>query len=570
MIGLTSFRRWLNRRARIGVAGLVTLALALVVTACGGSGSSSGGSSSEGGSTSPSAGQETTTFGKAAGPVDNINWALPYGEPPTLDPPNTAFYSSAFTVAQLCDTLLRYKPDLTTEPGLAEVTQPDPKTIQIQLKKGIKFWDGTEMTSDDVKYSLERTADPENITGFLFESVKSIDATDKYHVTIHLSKADELPIKELASFAGMVYEKKYAEGKGKSFGTSSGGIMCSGPFELAKWNPGKDIELKANPSYWDPKYKPHAKTVDLQFFSETSALTNALVSGEAEGAYEVPPQAIPRLEGAGTGELHFGPALLYYNFSAMRPEGPLTDHKVWEALERTIDRKALAEVVFHGAAEPNYTLLAKNTFDPEAEALWEAAYKPYEEAGEKFGSSEALEEAKKLVEESEYNGEPIVFIVQAGDITGRDVAQLIQQQADQIGLKVTIKTLPAIQYAEAVSNPEARQGADLSASLSFNVAKDPLEPIPFNVLPGSFYNYTEYENPQVTKLLETAKETLDPKKRNELTIKAQSIYEKEVPATTLLDQDEISFLNKKLSGMTTSFAYMNTPSLALIGAAPGE
>jgi len=564
-----------RHRGRIVGAFVAAVVLMLLVAACG----SSGGASSNGGGTGESTGTGTSegsselavTFGKAEGPVSHINWGLPYGEPPTLDPPNTAYYSSAFVAAQLCDTLLRFKPDLSMEPGLAEVTQPDPKTIQIQLKKGIKFWDGTEMTSADVKYSLERTADPKNIVGFLFESFGAIDATDKYHVTVHLKKADELPLKELASFAGMIYEKKYAEEKGKSFGSAEGGVMCSGPFELKKWNPGKDIELTANPDYWDPAYKPHAESVTLDFFSETSALTNALLSGEIEGAYEVPSQAIPRLEGASTGELHYGPAPLYYSFSVSSPASPLAkEPKLYEALEMTIDRKALAEVVFHGAAEPNYTLLSKNSFDPEALPAWEEAYAGYEKVRENYGSSEAIEAAKKLVEESNYNGEPLIFLTQAGDQTGLQVAQLVQQQGKEIGLDITIKTLPAIQYAESTTDAKLREGTSITSSLSFNVATDPLEPLPFSVLPGSFYNYTEYENPEVTELIEEAKETLDPAKRAALTIKAQSIFEEERSGTSLLGLKEVSFLSDKLSGMTTSFAYLNTPSLALIGAASGS
>jgi peptide/nickel transport system substrate-binding protein len=550
-------------------AAIVVVATALALTACGSNNKSGGattaGSSGAGPTTHANGLTLVTTAGKAVGDVDHLNWGMPYGEPNTIDPPNTAFYSSAFAAAQMCDALLRYNPDLSTKPGLATVTQPDPKTIQIALRKGVKFWDGTEMTSADVQYSLQRTADPKNIVGFLFTAVKSIDATSRYHVTIHLKTPDELPIKELASFSGMVYEKKFAEKAGKSFGSSKGGIMCSGPYELAKWNPGTSIELKANPHYWDPAYKPHAATVSLKFFNNSSTLASALAAGEIDGAYEVPAQTIPQLSKASSGKLHYGPSMMSSGLSVARPDGPLKSVKLRQALYMTLDRSAIAKVVFHGAATPAYTLLAPSTWDPAARGAWAQAYKPFETAGQKFGTAGAVEQAKQLVSQSGYDGTPLVFTIQAGDVVGEQISQLVQEQAKQIGVKVKINALPAIKYAQASTDPKARAGTDLLQAVNFNIAQDPLEPIPFTVLPGSFYNYTNYSDSQVTKLLTEAKQTLDPAKRNAMTIQAQSIYEKDYLAETLVEIPEISFLNNRLAGATTSFAYMDTPSLALIG-----
>lgn len=103
--------------------------------------------------------------------------------------------------------------------------------------------------------------------------------------------------------------------------------------------------------------------------------------------------------------------------------------------------------------------------------------------------------------------------------------------------------------------------------MSFNVADDPLEPLGFDLLPGSFYNYTNYSNPQVTRLLTKARQTYDPSARAALVIQAQSLYEKQWLGGTLLNLDEISYLNKRLSGAVTSFPYMLTPSLASVGKA---
>lgn len=550
-------RRPTYRRC-IGLAAAVALASSLA--ACGGAGGSTGADAPARAKTL------VTTVGTAAGDIAHINWGLPFGEPDTIDPPSSTYYSSMFATAQMCDTLVRMQPDFSKKPGLAQVTQPDPKRIEIELRKGVKFWDGNEMTSADVKYSLERDIASPNV-GLYFTSFESVDATSRYHVTVHLKQADELPIKELSSFSGMVYEKKFAEKAGKSFGTSDGGIMCSGPYELSKWNPGTSIELKANPAYWDPQYKPHAKTVSLKFFNDSTALGAALASGEIDGAYEVPAQLIPQLSSATSGALHYGPSLQWITLSHARPGGTLANVALRKALFMTIDRQGLAQQVFHGAATAAYTMVTPDWWDADAKDQWAAAYRPYEQAGRSYGTPAAIAEAKKLVAQSGYRGAPVLLTIPAGDVTMNNIAQLIQQQASDIGVTVKLNALPAIQYAKAIYDAAARGSSDLLLSSFFTMNREPLEVAPYETTKGAAYDYPNYDNPEVTRLWNQARQTMDTAARVALETKAQDIYEKAYHWMSPVYQDEISFLNKRLSGMTTSFAYAYTPSLALIGAA---
>ncbi len=228
----------------------------------------------------------------------------------------------------------------------------------------------------------------------------------------------------------------------------------------------------------------------------------------------------------------------------------------------------LAKVVYNGAAVPNYTFLNATTWgNPQQQALYAAAYKPYQVAGATWGSSSAIAKAKQLVKQSGYHGQPIVIGTLAGDATLSETAQLIQQQGQQIGLTMKIDALQPIQYSNATVEAKARHGLDLLLVVGFNIANDPLEPLGFELLPGSPYNYGGYNNPQVTMLLNQARSQLNPTKSAQLVIQAQSIYEKAWPAATLLNIAEISYLSNRLSGAVTSFPYLLTPSLASIGAA---
>ena len=504
-------------------------------------------------------------------PIDSLNWGLPYGEPNTIDPPNTAYYSSAFVASNLCDPLLRLNPDYSISPNLATAKQVDPTTVVFTLREDVTFWNGDPMTAADVVWSLKHAFSPEAVAGFLFTSVKSVKETGPAEVTVEFKAPDALFLKEIASFAGMVQQASFAESVGEKLGSAQGGIMCTGAYKLDKWEPGTRISLSANPNYWNSKDMARAKKVDITFVTDSNSLAQALSSGQLDGAYEVPASAIPKLQKSGAGRLVFGsPTQEYVGLLPVQSDGVLSDINVRKALWMTIDRKAIADVVYHGAAEPNYTVVNvdawRNGDTPKsAQELWQEAYAPFEEERSTWGSSEAVADAKKLLESTDYDGAPVVIGVPAGDATVSQLAQLIQAQAKAVGFDVKIESLQPIQYSNALVHAKDRVGIDMLVTTNFNVAPAPLESIIALYLPDSPYNHTNYDDATVTKSVETARQTLDPIQRAKLMVKAQAVYEKDYGVQTLVQLREIMYLKKGLAGATSSFAYLNEPSLALIG-----
>ncbi len=512
-----------------------------------------------------------STFGTANGPVDQIKWNLPYGEPNTIDPPNTAFYSSSMVAMNLCEPLTRLNADYSTSDNLATFKLKDPKTLVYTLRSDVTFWDGKPLTADDVVWSLQHASDPSSITSFLFANVASISATGPHEVTIALSKPDSLLPIELATFAGAIQEKAFSEAAGKDLGTSGTGVMCTGPMKFDSWTPGQSIHLVANDSYWDPSRAAKAKSVTLSFTTDSSALAQALTTGEYDGAYEVPAATIPNLTNAPSGTLVFGaPTQLYLALATVNSTGALSTPDVRKALFMTIDRSAIASAVYHGAATPNYTVLNqdswRNASVPDAaQKVWTDAYAGFETERKPWGSAEAVSAAKDLAAKAGYGGAPIVVATLAGDATQSQAAQYIQAQAKQAGLNVQIKQLQPIDYSNAQVDPKAREGLDMILYVSFNAAPSALEPMLFYFLPDSFYNFTGFDNADVTADINAARATSDPVEQATLLTHAQSIYEKDYLLSALVQLDELVFVNKRLGGATTSFAYMNMPSMASLG-----
>ncbi|HSN02156.1 MAG TPA: ABC transporter substrate-binding protein, partial [Acidimicrobiales bacterium] len=385
-----------------------------------------------------------STTPAAKGTLSAITWDLPGGEPTTLDYAKSADYSPDIMVSNMCDNLLRLTPTWGLQPGLATAWHyTNATTLVFTIRKGVKFWDGTTLTATDVAYSMLRNLDPKvgAVNGAYYGSVKSITATGPYQVTVSFSKPDELFIKEMATISGSIAEKAYILKKGSSYGTATGGVMCTGPYELKQWSAGNDIVLQANPHYWDPAYTAKIKTVTVKFIVNSSTLTSALLSGEIAGAYGVPATSYPELKNAGSGHLYFGPSLAITELAPTSTSGPIGNVKVREALSLALDRSAIAKVVYGGAATPNLALTPPTAWDPAATGAYRAAYA-------KLGpTSPDLATAKALVKSVPNHSAPITLALLAGDQTELALATAVQQAGASIGLNIKLDEMQPLAFS---------------------------------------------------------------------------------------------------------------------------
>jgi peptide/nickel transport system substrate-binding protein len=540
---------------------LAALAAGLVAAAAACTGPSGTPRSSASASQTAHAVTLTSQLPAATADVSEISWDLPHGEPSTIDPAQAVDYSPDFITSNLCDPLLRENPDFSISPNLATYQQVSPLRLIFTIRTGATFWDGHPVTAADAAYSLDRIwKNPGAPANFLYQFVSSITASGPRTVVVTFSKPDELFWKEMSSQAGMVIEKAYAERAGSKLGTAQGGIMCSGPYELKSWQPGSSITLTANEHYWNASLRPKVATVKVSFVTDTAALTAGLLSGEFDGAYELPAALVPRLRSSSAGQLTFGPSPQSLELEVAHPGGITANPDFSEALWTGINREALAEAAYYGAAQPNYTDLAQTAWDPAEKGMYAAAYSSY---AREYAYNP--DQAASLVKKSGYHGQPLTLAILSGDATQSAAAQILQAELAQAGIKIRIDQMQPIQYSNASYQASARQGVDLILGYNYNAVPDPLEFMGFVIQPGGVYNYTDYNNPQAWNDVVKALQTLDPAARTKLVLTAQALTEGARVSTSLEDTDEVSFLGKGLTGAVTSFPYMFVPSLAYIG-----
>ncbi len=536
----------------------VAIAGLLVLAGCGSKSSTSATSSS-----SPTSGvqvQFTTT--PATGTLPSITWDLPAGEPTTLDYAKAADYSPDFMISNMCDYLLRLTPDWKIQPGLAQSwSNPNPTTWIYNIRPGVKFWDGHPLTAADVAYSLERNLDPkvQPVNGGFFAYVKAITATGPLQVTVTFKQPDELFNKEMATIAGGITEKAFAQAKGTSFGTAKGGVMYTGPYVLKSWSPGSEIVLEKNPNYWDSAYAPKVQTVNVKFIVDSSTVTSALLSGQLDGAYEVPATSIPELKTATSGKLYFGPGLTVSEMVPTGQPGPMSNPQLRTALAMAIDRTAIVNAVFNGAAVPNKALTPPNAWDPAAIGIYKTAYDALPSLTPDVAG------AKQIVASQSGTSKPIVLALLAGDQTELQLASVVQQAATSIGLTVKLKQMQPLDFSNAFFIPSFRKGIDLMVTFGYLDIPDPLDYLALFYGPQPIFNYINYNNPTVLNNVAKARATFNPTKRAQLVTEAQAQYMKDQVVLPIANNDVALFMNNRITGAPVSFAYIYLPSLALIG-----
>ncbi|WP_030689862.1 ABC transporter substrate-binding protein [Streptomyces globisporus] len=528
----------------------------LAVTACSGSAVGNG--------TASPAGRLTTTTEPGGSEVDRVTWALPYGEPTTLDPARIGDYSPQTVEANLCDTLTRMNPDFSLSPGLArKVTWTDDHALVLDLRPGVKFWDGSPMTPEDVIHSLERQRDPRTqaLYGNYLTAVTSIEATGPHQVTLRTKEYDQTLPKALSTSFGAVNQKAYTEKAGPAYGTAKGGLMCTGPFKLGSWKSGNGITLERNDAYWDTELKPKAKQVGFRFITDNNTLTSALLSGEVDGTYELPPSSAIALGKADNGTVHLGPSTQNVLLVPGNPESPAADRKLLDALSLVIDRNALIKNVFGGDAATLKSLVPPPTWrGDKAATRFDAAYTALPDVPEPDA-----EKAGKLVAQARPVSRPLVAAIPAGDQRGLQTLTFVQAAAKEIGVDIEIKQLQPTEMSSLFYDPSVRKGLDLVLTFGYVTMPDPASYVAESLTPRGTFNWTGYDDPEVTRLLDRARTSSDPEASASAYAEAQELFTPTTPAVFLATTHERMFMNKRISGAPTSFAYMSMPWAAHLG-----
>jgi peptide/nickel transport system substrate-binding protein len=543
------------RHRRLALAaGLVTLGL--VGAACSGTAGGQG----QGGD--PAAFELTADTPPPTGDIDSFTWAL-YAEPFSLDYAYAFDYPPNTVLSNICESLLRWNPDLTYSPGLAEkVDHPSPTSWVYTIRKGVTFHDGTTLTADDVVASLQRHLAPQvgSYWASAYRNVKSIEKTGDDQVTVTLRSPDSLFNQYMAASPGTIESAATLAADGADYGNSTKGVNCTGPFALKSWDSGNSITLERYDDYWDPALKAKAGEVKFVFLPDANTRVNAWASGQVDGGWQVPSNAYAQLKTSGAGSLYYGVNTSVTSEIVSNTKGVLGDQRVRQALLMATDRAGIVKAGEQGVAEVANSLVTRSTWggasDPELDGL-DAGLPTYEYD---------VEGAKALAAEAGVDGQQIVIATTPAFGSSDVLATAVAQAAKEIGLSPKIETISPDKYTALFTDPAARKGVDLFLTIWYVSITDPLDY--YGVLrTGDFSNYGGWSNPEFDKAVNAAVAAeLDDPARPGLIADAQKIAMEDLPWLPILTAPTSVWLGDRITGVQPSIAFMYYSWAATIGA----
>ncbi|WP_265978910.1 ABC transporter substrate-binding protein [Arthrobacter sp. MI7-26] len=503
----------------------------------------------------------TGTTPAPSGQLDSFTWSI-YAEPSSLDYAHAYDFPDDQVLSNVCESLLRTNPDLSISPGLAAKWEnPTPTTWVYTIRSGVTFHDGTPLTAADVVASLKRHVDPAvgSPWAVAFANVSSIEQTSGMEVTVTTSTPDSQFNLAMASIPGEVESAATLAKDGANYGNAGTGVNCTGPFSLEKWDSGSSITLKRYDAYWDKTLLAKSKQVKFVFLSDPNTRINAFKSGEVDGGWLIPSNAIDQLKASPNGKLYFGLNTTVADEVVSNMSGPLGDQRVRKALMMAIDRRGLVAAGEQGYAKVTDALTTRSVWNGAQGGVADNAFNGLESYPVDIAA------AKKLVADAGATDKEIV-IATSPIYAGADVvAQAVAAAATSIGLKPRIDTIPPAKYTTLFTDPAARKGIDLFFTMWNNSIADPLEM--YAVLrTGEASNYGGWSNPDFDATVNKAIGISDPTDRARESTKAQHIANTELPWLPLYEVPTTVWLGSRITGVSPSISYLYSPWAAAIGA----
>jgi peptide/nickel transport system substrate-binding protein len=448
----------------------------------------------------------------------------------TMDPHFVAAQPNLTAQHHVFDTLVHTDARSRPVPGLATWSNPDPLTWEFRLRKGVKFHDGSELTTEDVVFSLER---PFTITGSpggfqtYVRPIVAKEIVDRYTVRLKTAAPYGALLQDLSEV--MIVSRKAAQGaSGEDFDRGRAAVG-TGPFRLVRFARGSRIDFARHDDYWGGRV-PWEK-LTLLILPSDPVRTAALLSGQVDAIEHVPTADIARLRKNPAFRLEqtvsWRTIFLHLDQARDQPPGvlsksgkplernPLKDLRVRRALSMAIDRQAIVERVMEQLAVPAGNVLSPSVIghDP---AVKPTAYDP---AG-----------ARKLLAEAGYPDGFALTIATPNNryINDERVTQTVAQMLARVGIAARVDSMPLAVYFGRARNREFGVALLGWGSRAADLALRSLAATPNPDKGYGAWNWGGYSNPRLDALVEQSLGTVDPAKREALARSASALAASEV------------------------------------------
>jgi len=372
----------------------------------------------------------------------------------TLDPAKMSNQTDYSRGTMLYNGLTWLDGSLTPQPALAEsFDTKDAKVWVFKLRKDVKFHDGKPLTPADVVFSVMRHKDAATASKAkaLADQIDTVKASGANEVTVTLSAPNaDLPV-ILGTFHFMIVKDGTTD-----FSTGIG----TGPYKLKEFKPGVRSIAVRNEAYWKPG-QPYLDEIEFVGIGDEGARVNALLSGDLDLAGSVNPRSVDRIKGT-PGFSVFSTQSGQYSDLIMRKDmGPGANPDFILAMKHLIDREQMKKSVALGHA----VLGNDQPIDPTNRFYFAGLpQRPFD-----------LDKAKFHLKKSGIGEAPVPVVASPAALYSVEMALVMQQAGQKIGLNLDVKRMPADGYwanhwlnsAVGFGNVNPRPSADTLLTLFF-------------------------------------------------------------------------------------------------------
>ncbi|MBN1317136.1 MAG: hypothetical protein JXA42_16760 [Anaerolineales bacterium] len=389
----------------------------------------------------------------------------------------------------------------------------DGLTYTFYLQEGIKWQNGDDFTADDVKFSMDRILDPESgaIVATMLSSVDSTEVIDEYTVSFYLKEPFSPFLAKLpGSFK--VVNQDFVEDAG---GMTNRTMMGTGPFMLEEWTPDEVTRFIRNPNYWrageDGQQLPYLDAIEFYPMPDDTARVDAFLSGVVDFLHFVPDKDVERIM-ANSDIILSEPWSTYYSYVGFNlGHPPFDDPLVRQAISWSLDREEISHALFD-----------------QVFPLYDAALPPWHWAytEHRAYNHQDIEKAKELLAEAGYPDGFDVTVHACYDFQNElKVCEMAITYLQEIGIDATIET------SEWGIHVDNFTSGNFPIWCDGNMHDGDPDDAYYNTFHSNGeWNFWDYSNPEVDRLLEEGRRVSDLAERKEIYRQVEEILLEEVPA----------------------------------------
>lgn len=465
--------------------------------------------------------------GKQTEEKDKLVFAIRL-EPTTLDPQYQLDRYAMLLCDNIYDTLVFREADGSVSPRLSDSWEvsDDGTEYLFHLKEGVRFHDGSGLTAEDVKYTIDRSLQSPYCMSFNF-AFEGAEVVDEHTVKVLLKYPFSPTLNILATSNFAVVSKAAVEKAGDAFGHNPVG---TGPYRLKEWKDGQKLVLERNDDYYSG---PAAvRLVEIPVIKEQNTVMVALNTGEIDGAENL--DATSR-----AGILDNRELVLY------ETEAPTFWHLGFNCQAEPFDNKLVRQAVSHAVKKEDVIAAAKDGLAVPADTALQKSVFGYSEDVKAPEYDPVL--AKKLLAKAGYeNGFSCSLLVRE-DFTYK-IGQVIQSQLKEVGIDVELIVYERSAFMEQLMKGNHQMcilgSGDSALDAAFSLAFINEDNI------GAGGNFYFYANPEVNRLLKQAEREMDGDRRKELYKEILLLEKEEAPRVPLYFDYTNIVCRKELAGVT--------------------